>query len=279
MKFSWLQLLPVIPLALAFFWIFKRIDKIRAGRKQPISESVLRPPGESTRLKVEELEEKLFNHILWLLVPACMSSIMGAVPLKNPLFSMIFVTLLVGIGCWFVAKRIVKILDDRSNYFLGFRGERVVGEALNQLREKGYRIYHDLQFEKFNIDHAMVGSGGVFCFETKTKRKILSKEGHRVSYDGKRLLLPNGTDFEDLKQAISNAKALKEYIAKAAAESVSVQPVLVLPGWFIDRKGRGPVMVVNHKELSQILPAAMILDADQIQRIAHQLEQKSLMEF
>lgn len=54
---------------------------------------------------------------------------------------------------------------------LGYLGERAVGHHLNRLAADGYRVYHDLQFEGFNIDHVLVGPSGVYSVETKTFKK------------------------------------------------------------------------------------------------------------
>ncbi len=44
---------------------------------------------------------------------------------------------------------------------LGRDGERAVGQYLELLREKGYRIFHDLIGENFNLDHVIVSNHGI----------------------------------------------------------------------------------------------------------------------
>jgi hypothetical protein len=54
-------------------------------------------------------------------------------------------------------------------------------------------------------------------------------------------------------------------------------PVLALPGWFVDRRGRGSVLVLSGAELQDhLLKArdAKPLLPEQMQRIVHQLEQR-----
>ena len=51
---------------------------------------------------------------------------------------------------------------------LGRDGERAVGEFLERLREKGYRVFHDIVGGDFNIDHLLVGETGIYTIETKT---------------------------------------------------------------------------------------------------------------
>jgi hypothetical protein len=68
---------------------------------------------------------------------------------------------------------------------LGSRGERAVGHLLQvQLAPLGYRIVHGIQCDGYDIDHVLVGPGGVYALETKT----VSKRGNdRVFYDGERV--------------------------------------------------------------------------------------------
>lgn len=54
-------------------------------------------------------------------------------------------------------------------------------------------------------------------------------------------------------------------------------PVLALPGWFVGRKGRGDVHVFSGKELRKHLlglQQSQPVGAEQMQRVAHQLEQR-----
>jgi hypothetical protein len=53
---------------------------------------------------------------------------------------------------------------------VGARAERAVGEALNELRERGFVVIHDVerQFEG-NIDHLVSGPTGVYMIETKSR--------------------------------------------------------------------------------------------------------------
>jgi hypothetical protein len=127
---------------------------------------------------------------------------------------------------------------ERENYRLGFDGERFVGEELSRLIAHGYEVYHDVPFDGFNIDHVLVGPGGVFSVETKTRRKPVSesqgKEYH-VQFDGSCLRWPWGTDTHGLDQAVNNARTLSQWLGSAVGDPVYVAPILTLPGWMVDR--------------------------------------------
>jgi hypothetical protein len=59
-------------------------------------------------------------------------------------------------------------------------------------RMAGYQVFHDVQFERRNVDHVVVGPKGVFALETKTRRKPF-KEKNRVAFDGEAVWIAFGS--------------------------------------------------------------------------------------
>lgn len=57
---------------------------------------------------------------------------------------------------------------------------------------------------------------------------------------------------------------------------MTVLPVVALPGWFVERTGRGRVRVFSGKELAGLLKSrgTQALTTQDVQRIAHQVEQR-----
>lgn len=53
-----------------------------------------------------------------------------------------------------------------------------------------------------------------------------------------------------------------------------MKPVLALPGWFVEMKTRGDVVVVNSKSVAAAVEGKgpVVLNADQIDLIARQLD-------
>src|SRR5207244_12405388 len=68
----------------------------------------------------------------------------------------------------YCAYRIWRLYPEFRNLNLGEKGERRVSEVLRTLRDKDYVTFDDLLLEGVNIDHVVVGPGGVFAIETKT---------------------------------------------------------------------------------------------------------------
>lgn len=58
---------------------------------------------------------------------------------------------------------------DYSSWAQGAEGEEVVGKVLEGLAEDGWCVIHDVCFGRGNIDHVVVGPGGIFTIETKSR--------------------------------------------------------------------------------------------------------------
>src|SRR4051812_27219000 len=58
---------------------------------------------------------------------------------------------------------------DYSNWAQGAEGEEVVGGILEGLAAEGWHVIHDVSFGRGNIDHIVVGPGGIFTIETKSR--------------------------------------------------------------------------------------------------------------
>ena len=231
----------------------------RKKERSPISEKLLRPAGESLRLKIEELNERFG--------PAFFSILAG------PGLFLLGVSGLANTG-------LKRLANDLRNYNLGFHGERAVAEEINQLMRDGCFVYHDLPMEPYgNIDHVIVASSGVYAVETKTRRKRKAPDGkkdHVVFYDGDSLEYPHCRDVHGLQQAKQQADRLRVFLKKAVGEEVQVTPILTLPGWFITNRVRPELQVVTPKVIRRVVlnHGSQNLSSELMQRIAHQIEQK-----
>ena len=131
---------------------------------------------------------------------------------------------------------------------MGLRGERIVGEVLDGLRAKGYRVFHDIEEDGYNIDHVIVGPAGVFAIETKTRAKPSGRQA-KIVYDGHRVLV-NGIepDRDPVGQAKAASRRVRGIIKEMTGKDVFVNPVVLYPGWWVDPPPRGAeVYVANEK--------------------------------
>jgi hypothetical protein len=275
---------PLFALGVAI-WLDRKRRKVT--EKPPQQEKLLRPPGFSLALRLHALQDKTLNSILaasafCAIAGACaltLASFLGAhVPVLWTAFAIAgFAGFAFAGASW--ALRAFRGLNEARNVQLGLRGEQAVAESLHETADCGFRIFHDLPGgENWNIDHVAVGTRGVFLIETKARRRRPSRDGqpaHVVAYDGKVLQFPAGTDAKPVPQAERNARWLAEFLTKRTAEPVTVEPVLALPGWFVETKGNFPVKAMNATYLAKYLRGqSEKVEPAQVRRIIAVLDEK-----
>ena len=118
----------------------------------------------------------------------------------------------------------------------GERGELRVAEILDELRGSGYRAFHDLVGDGFNIDHVVVGPAGVFAIETKFR----SGSGEIEFRNGEGLFVGGYLEEKDcLHQARGNAAEVSRIIKEHCGIYLPVKPLVVFVGdWKIKNKWR-----------------------------------------
>lgn len=271
----------IAPLFVVGFLLHRQKRAYRAAADEPFIQLPLRPPGESLRLRIEELREEFDSHIYTMgIVGVSCLMVTITMPERTRLIvgtGMLAVALITTLWSARKLSRLVRLLWD---YRLGFTGERLVGEELNQLLASGFRVFHDVPFEKYNIDHVLVGPPGVYVVETKSWRKpsdIKGPERASVTFDGSTLFLPKGkTDTKAIEQARRNARSLEAWLTKACGEQVTAKAILTLPGWFVTRRATSDVNVLNPDEIKHSFPSRIKspLSSEQIQRISYQLTER-----
>lgn len=247
--------------------------RLRKSRR-PVADKLLRPPGESLRKKLEDINDAM---LLSLIAALCLPAVSSLVSQRAPLSAQVVagaLVLVIALGFFLYYVRLWRRFD------LAFSGERAVGEELNKLMLDGCQVFHDLPAEKLgNIDHVIVAPSGVYAVETKTRRKRQAKASQKdyaITYDGQRVVFPHVWDTRALEQAGRNADWLGKWLSSAIGEPVTVQPVLTFPGWFVEVTGRGDVSVLNPKLIRSLVVSRGKpgLSSQTMERIVHQLRER-----
>ena len=134
-------------------------------------------------------------------------------------------------------------------------GEKAVGQFLERLREQGYQVFHDVVAPNFNLDHVLVGPGGVYSVETKTWSKP-GKGDAKVVYDGERLLYAGrAPDRDPITQCKAQSTWLRNLIAESTGRRVDAFPILLFPGWYVEQAAatRGELWILEPKALPAFL--------------------------
>ena len=271
--------------AIALAFLIRRKRQRRALRRSPLTKNLLRSPGQSVKEQLDEATSDLgFDLMALALFPVLVIALylaqQQALGMRAAALSWVL-PIYGGAITLFVAYQVRKLvraghrIDDLR---AGYDAELAVGQELDQLMREGARVFHDFPADKFNIDHVVICASGLFAVETKgfTKpRDIEGRAAATVTFDGKTLKFPTWTTEEPLDQAVRQAQWLARWASSAVGEPVSGTPVLVLPGWFVERKGRGNTRVISAGEVNSILSRTSSgLSAQLVQRIAHQVEQE-----
>ncbi len=251
---------------------------MKEGKRIPFKERPLRYPGQSLDDEIQHLLDKM-NDILF--VPFILVFLAfvewgrwyfnSAVSLSTA----IFLSLVALVVSTWSAVRIRGLRQMRRKLTLGRDGERIVGQYLEELRAKGYRVLHDIVGKDFNIDHVLIAPTGIFTVETKTVSKPLRGETV-ISFDGEKILINGMKPHRDpVIQARSQASWIKDFLKSSLGRTFPVRPVIVFPGWFV--KGTptcSDVWVLNEKALPGFIEhEPTVLGPDELQAVTYQISQ------
>lgn len=272
-------------LALGTLWLWRRRTKA-SRRRNPLTRDLLRSPGESLREEIENVNWDIAAHLALVPLPALgtyagyvsTAAFTGTFP--PTWVTLVYVLLALGITAW-ILRTVWIWLGKRRELVLGYEAELAVGQELNQLAHRGFHVFHDIPAKGFNVDHVIVGPEGVFAVETKGRAKATTEDGRaaewEVNYDGEYLDFQKWRTKAPLEQAARQAKWLAEWLSSAVGDRVTVDPVVVLPGWYIRRTVKPRIAVISGGEIHQYFPRVeprQRLSDQLITRIVHQLDQR-----
>jgi hypothetical protein len=238
-------------------WLSKKPPgrAVKRARKSPLRAPPLRLAGKSVDA---ELDDHVLNELLTPYLVAALVVILAGFEWfryfsGTPPTPWLFTALAVLVTIY-AALRIRRGLKRGREIKLGRTGERFIGQYLEHFRRIGFHVFHDVPSSDANIDHVLIGRQGLFTIETKTISKPVRGDARIRVAGGK--IFANGVEI--MRNPIVQAKAQAGWLANFVAEvgfSCRVQPVVVFPGWFVERcnmKALG-VWVLEHKELGAFL--------------------------
>ena len=283
MLIPFLMILLPMALCIAGFYLLQQSNKRISN---PLTKSLRRPAGTQLgrQLGGEQMEVgfSFAEMVLPTFIPVIVylqykSQMEGDWPL------LLFGITLAAWLAWsvFSAYKLTKRLQRIRALRLGYECELAVGQELDLLMLDGFRVFHDIPAGKFNIDHVVVGPTGVFAVETKGRSKMAAKgdsgkKQYKPTYSDGVLLFPNGKDAHAVPQAIRQAKWVSAWLTEATGDPINAQPVVVLPGWFVESKTRPKVPVLASGSIQSYFKrqGGQTLDGKSMQRIAHQIDQR-----
>lgn len=124
-----------------------------------------------------------------------------------------------------------RLQNERRKYLRGEQAEDLVGWLLDDLPDDWY-IFHGVQIQDGqDLDHILVGPGGVFLVSTKNLRGLFS-------VDDKGQLLYNNKPTDLAAKARGLAMALRERLVALLGADIFVNAVLAVPFAFVEVCGQ-----------------------------------------
>jgi hypothetical protein len=258
------------------------------NKRYPFDVSVSRRiAGQSVLSDFNDKSTDLFGHLIFLtllfnfpFIYVGANKLLGVEKVIPWLFVPIYAFAII-----YILVKTISTTKNRNNLKLGLEAEWFVSSELHDIEASGYKVFHDIQCDKFNIDHLVIGPNGVFAIETKGRRKPTNSkttaeksQEHVVNVKGNVLEFPNYKDTSIIEQATRQAKWATTWLSEATGEKIVVCPIVTIPGWFVKTISKPLIPVVATKILSSQVPKLIgqRLSPEQNKRITHQVKQKTL---
>lgn len=266
---------------LVVYWFKHRV----ATEKTPLVRFLLHGPGEPLRRRLVAIDAKLDLYLLLLLFsPPLLAALLLArqatcAPSRFPFSWLIFFILALAVllvAALFISM--LRLLAERRRQAFALDCHQAVGQELNLLMRSGYGVFHGFPAEGYCIDHVLVGPAGVYAVATEGRSRPRQRQSgeERVFYDGKTLSFPGWQETGPVARVGQQADWLADWLTRVVGEPVSVKGVVFLPGWIVEASGRHAVSVINEQSASLLANprGEQALDAESVQRIAYQIEQR-----
>jgi hypothetical protein len=255
-------------------------------RRPPVEFKLLRAPGELSLRSLRRIEAML---PLLLLAAVLLPVFLGMVLcLWVPLLEGLPYAIVAVLGwaanlalIYYAGRFLYWRLVARRILELRYLGERAVAEELAPLLAQGFRLFHDVAIHgvesNVDLDHVVVGPNGVAIIECETHQRGTGKDAqrdHEVTFDGRCLVWPWGAEHDTVAAIESETVSFNKWLLQTTGFNIQANPLLTVPGWWVNRSGHGLVTVVNHK---QVLAAVTdrqetSLTPAQIEKISRELE-------
>lgn len=163
-----------------------------------------------------------------------------------------------------VVSRLLRRPSEWDPWRKGLAGERRVGAELNRLGRQGWRVLHSIPLaNKVDIDHLLIGPGGVFTINTKHHHK------RAVWVGDDSVKVDHGKPAPYARKSRAEAKRVARVLERYCDFPVRVEPVLVFVG-VTELKvvaTQLDVRVYQERQVSALAPLSGVLTADQVEQV------------
>lgn len=198
-----------------------------------------RVQGESLQEKIRDYEFKVTEQVMLPAFYGALTLFVWYVYIASLTLGFLEAITFTVISLVLIIRAFVKVRKLRGmlkRYRKGLEGERLVGESLNQLSNESTYVFHDIPGERFNVDHIIVSTRGIFVIETKHFNRDQCQEFYydgsmiyRVMKDGRKFLCP-----KLLPQIDGEARFIEHEIERRTDTKLPVVKVAILIGSYIN---------------------------------------------
>ncbi|MGX1224531.1 hypothetical protein RKD42_005790 [Streptomyces ambofaciens] len=163
-----------------------------------------------------------------------------------------------------VVSRLLRRTAEWDSWRKGLAGERRVGAELNRLASRGWRVLHSIPLaNNVDVDHLLIGPGGVFSINTKHHRNRAVWVGDDA------VKVDHGRPAPYARKSRAEARRVVRVLEHYCGFPVPVEPVLVFVG-VTDLKVVATqlnVRVCQERQVSALAPLSGVLTAEQVEQV------------
>ncbi|MEV6423371.1 nuclease-related domain-containing protein [Streptomyces sp. NPDC051662] len=146
--------------------------------------------------------------------------------------------------------------DESTSWRKGLSGEETVGAELNRLKARGWMVLHSIPLPSgADLDHLLIGPGGVFCLNTKNFSDARVWVGDDV------VKVNGGPGRPYVRKSRLEGHKASTALTRACGFPVSVTPILVFvsPARLDIAPSLHDVRAIKHRELSSFRQQSVVL--------------------
>ena len=163
-----------------------------------------------------------------------------------------------------VVSQLLRRPTEWDSWRKGLAGEKRVGAELNRLARHGWRVLHSIPLaNKVDLDHLLIGPGGVFSINTKHHHKKAVWVGDDA------VKVDHAKPAPYTRKSRAEAKRVVRVLEHYCAFPVRVEPVLVFVG-VTDLKvvaTQLSVRVYRERQVAALAPLSGVLTAEQVEQV------------
>ncbi|MGW6013992.1 MULTISPECIES: nuclease-related domain-containing protein [Streptomyces] len=151
-----------------------------------------------------------------------------------------------------------------DSWYVGLEGEQRVGRELQRLSSRGWKVLHGVpKGNGGDIDHLLIGPGGVFSINTK------HHQGASVWVGDEMAKVNHGRPVPYAAASKAEADFVRKILERYCGFAIPVEPVLVFAGVVSLHRAvtQYTVRIYQEREVSALAPLSGKLSSDQVEQI------------